>query len=127
MEARLTWLYSLWMPPSVTNTGVLGRSLNQAGIDLPLVSTGESLTKYGSDKETISQTIWRAAGFGAGGWSPQESRLSNYKRYQYQLSLITKRQASIRKDRNMDVNKKQKLLAETHARIKDLRKHYAGE
>jgi len=119
-----TWLYTLWMPTSISEYGLLGRSLNQAGIDMPLVSSGEYLNKYGTDKESIADTLWRGAGVIAGKIKPQDTATTIQKTYRYKLNqLLTNR----RKDwNNQNKNKEEKiaLMKEYALKIKELQRQY---
>lgn len=124
IERWLTFFYTLAMPPVITETGFLGRTLDQAGIDLPMISTGQQLNKYGSDKETMAQTALRLTGVSPIGFSPQESQRANLAKYQYHLQNIQKARANALKDRNKSLEDRQQVAKEYAQKIRELNAEY---
>ncbi len=120
IERMLTFFYTLAMPPVITETGFLGRMLDQGGIDLPMISTGQQLNKFGSDKETVAQTAIRLSGMSPVGFDPREAERGNIAKYQYHLQNIQKARANALKDRNKSPEDRQKIAQEYAQKIREL-------
>lgn len=120
-QANLSrFMYTMWMPTFLTSYGVLGRLIDQTGIEIPPFSTGDRINRYGTDKETLAQSLARGVGVNIYGFDPKESNRSNLKYFESERrKIITARSISM-KDRNLSVEQKASRMREYTEKIKRL-------
>lgn len=116
-----TFFYSTWMPSFLTSSGILGRALDQYGIQMRPFSQGRELTAFGTDRETGFQTALRGIGINAYGFDPKESMSNNIKAFRAKEQEIKKSRSKVMKNPNLSRDAKVKQLKEFNTRLKILR------
>ena len=118
----LTYMLDLWIPTFLTSKGVLGRTLDNLGLEPTPFNTGRELTSYGSDRDTAVQAGLRGAGINVYGFSESESRASNIKAFNFEKRKLDAAKRQIVKDRNLSPQNKAAKIRDINEQLKFLYK-----
>lgn len=123
----LKYLVDLWTPTFLTSKGVMGRALDNMGLEPTPFNSGKQFTSFGSDKETALQAGLRGAGVNVRGFDPRESIASKVKSHQFEKRKLETARRGIFKDRNLSREAKISKAREINEQIKLLNKKHREE
>lgn len=111
------WLWTLWMPPWLTNQGVAGKLLDHYDLDmLGLPSTVDN--KDGTPKETMAQTLVRSVGVSTFATSLSSAREKKKQEFERNIRELKTAKASFAKDRRNFGPDRAAKLADFNRRIR---------
>ena len=114
------YLTDLWAPSFLTSKGVLGRAMDNLGIEATPISSGREFTPTGRDRETGGQVTARFFGINQNPINMQDARRNHVKRYRYERSQIQKARRKLAKDPNFSPQSRIKKIRELNEQLKVL-------
>ncbi|MCA9529418.1 MAG: hypothetical protein KC543_04705, partial [Myxococcales bacterium] len=123
----MRYMVDMWTPTFLTSKGVLGRTLDNLGIEPSVFNTGQQLNALGKDKETFTQSSLRGLGISVRPFDPQLELRNKVKTYQYEKRKIETARRQIFKDRNLSPESRAAKVREMNEQIKLLNQKHREE
>lgn len=123
----MRYMVDMWTPTFLTSKGVLGRTLDNLGVEPTVFNTGRQLNSLGKDKETWVQSSLRAVGVSSRPLDPQVEMRNKIKAYQFEKRKIETARRQIFKDRNLSPESKASKIRELNEQIKLLNQKHREE
>lgn len=123
----MRYMVDMWTPTFLTSKGVLGRTLDNLGVEPSVFNTGQQLNALGKDKETFAQSSLRGLGISVRPVDPQLELRNKVKAYQYEKRKLETARRQIFKDRNLSPESRAAKVREMNEQIKLLNKKHREE
>ena len=123
----MRYMVDMWTPTFLTSKGVLGRTLDNLGVEPSVFNTGQRLNALGKDKETFTQSSLRGLGISVRPFDPQLELRNKVKTYQYEKRKIETARRQIFKDRNLSPESRASKVREMNEQIKLLNQKHREE
>jgi len=123
----MRYMVDMWTPTFLTSKGVLGRTLDNLGIEPSVFNTGQQLNALGKDKETFTQSSLRGLGISVRPVDPQLELRNKVKAYQYEKRKLETARRQIFKDRNLSPESRAAKVREMNEQIKLLNQKHREE
>ena len=123
----MRYMVDMWTPTFLTSKGVLGRTLDNLGVEPSVFNTGQQLNALGKDKETFTQSSLRGLGISVRPVDPQLELRNKVKAYQYEKRKLETARRQIFKDRNLSPESRAAKVREMNEQIKLLNQKHREE
>ena len=123
----MRYMVDMWTPTFLTSKGVLGRTLDNLGVEPSVFNTGQQLNALGKDKETFAQSSLRGLGVSVRPVDPQLELRNKVKAYQYEKRKLETARRQIFKDRNLSPESRASKVREMNEQIKLLNQKHREE
>ena len=121
------YMGDLWMPTFLTSKGVLGRMMDNMGIEATPWNSGREFSSTGQDRETGGQAALRGVGVNVRAVDPRENRAAKVRTFRFERNKIEMAKRKIAKDPNMNPQTRIAKMRELNEQIKLLTKKHREE